>query len=73
MGDGCTQGGGLRGRHAAAEIASLLPNLMFEVRAERLSGLARLRGAIFGLEAAIFHGVQLGHLLKQLVTLLRIV
>ena len=63
IGDGGFQPRGLFSWDTAAGIGTVLPNLVFEVGAHRL---ARGILTILSLEAAQFHGVEVGHLAEEL-------
>ena len=63
VGDRRLQSGGFLGWHTPAEIAPLLPDLMFEVGA---TSFARRTVPEFGFEAALFHGLEGRHLLEDL-------
>ena len=63
VGDGRLQSGGFRGWNTTTEVAPVLPDLMFEVGATSIAGRAVPE---FRFEAALFHGVEGAHLLKNL-------
>ena len=63
VGDRRLQSGGFLGWNPPAEVAPILPDLMFEVGAAAFAGSAVPE---FGLEAALFHGLEGCHLLKDL-------
>ena len=62
IGDRRFQSRGLLGGNPTADIAAILPGLMLEVGA---ATLARRGVPVLGFEAALFHDVQGGHLLKD--------
>jgi HSP20 family protein len=66
IGQGGLQGGSLGGGNALADVFALLPDLVFEIRTGSATAGSR---AVFGLEGSIFHGVELGHLLEDLIAL----
>jgi hypothetical protein len=63
--DGASEGIGLVGGDAPGFVLALLPDLMFEVRAPELIGIA-LGGTGFSLNRAVFHAVDLFDLLEDL-------
>lgn len=60
--DGLLEFGSIVGRNPLTEVGAVVPDLVFEVRARLLAGG---RGAILGLNAAEFHGIDRGHLLED--------
>jgi hypothetical protein len=60
--DGLLEFGRIVGRNPLTEVGAVVPDLVFEIGARLLAGRS---GAILGLNAAEFHGIDRGHLLED--------